>query len=198
MFSARAKLVADARRAGLRLAALAILLVSLGLTACSNSSLTASRAGAQDQSPNSNIQTGAQTPFDPSQYRAQGQVQNQNQIQNQAGAPTLYEDEVLAAQNNRAVKVEVTCTTRVKKLLPEDTRGRRHQKFLLGLSNGTTVLVAHSIDSAPYVPISPGDVITLHGEYIWNAKGGLIHWTHHSDSPRHEGGYIDFNGQRYQ
>ncbi|HMX45329.1 MAG TPA: DUF3465 domain-containing protein [Candidatus Obscuribacter sp.] len=194
MFSARAKLVADARRAGLRLAALAILLVSLGLTACSNSSLTASRAGAQDQSPNSNIQTGAQTPFDPSQYRGQSQAQTQGQV----ASPALYEDEVLAAQNNRAVKVEVTCTTRVKKLLPEDTRGRRHQKFLLGLSNGTTVLVAHSIDSAPYVPISPGDVITLHGEYIWNAKGGLIHWTHHSDSPRHEGGYIDFNGQRYQ
>ncbi len=194
MFSERAKLVSCARIAGLKLAALALMLLSLGLTACSNSSLTASRAGAQDQSSGGNIQSGAQTPFDPSQYRAQGQAQ----YQNQTGAPALYEDEVLAAQNNRAVKVEVTCTTRVKKLLPEDTKGRRHQKFLLGLSNGTTVLVAHSTDSAPYVPISPGDVITLHGEYIWNPKGGLIHWTHHSDSPRHEGGYIDFNGQRYQ
>ena len=51
---------------------------------------------------------------------------------------------------------------------------------------------------APTVPIQAGNVVRIHGEYIWNRLGGLIHWTHHSDSPKHESGWIEFNGQRYQ
>lgn len=108
------------------------------------------------------------------------------------------EAEVIAAQNNQARRVEVTLTAPVRKLLPDDTKGLQHQRFLLQLSNGSTVLVAHDIDMAPRVPINAGDTVTVHGEYIWNQKGGVIHWTHHSDNGRHEGGYIDFQGQRYQ
>ncbi len=125
-------------------------------------------------------------------------IDQQVPIDQQSGVPVLNDQEVLAAQNAQAVKTMVTATMPVKRLLPADTKGRAHQKFLLNASNGTTILVAHSTDSAPEVPIQPGDVITIHGEYIWNKKGGLIHWTHHSDTPRHEGGYIDFNGKRYQ
>jgi hypothetical protein len=108
------------------------------------------------------------------------------------------EQDIISAQQSQARKVEVTVTARVFKLLPDDTEGIPHERFLLRLANGTTVLVAHDTAMAPRVPLNVGDLITVHGEYIWNERGGVIHWTHHSDNGRHEGGWIDFNGQRYQ
>lgn len=115
-----------------------------------------------------------------------------------ASAPAIFEDEVVAAQNNHVTHGEITCTLPVKRMLPPDNSGERHEKFLLQMSNGSTILVAHNTSRAPVVPIQQGDLVTIHGEYIWNAKGGVIHWTHLSDTPNHPSGYIDFNGQRYQ
>ncbi len=112
--------------------------------------------------------------------------------------PVLDDREALQAQSEQAIKREITVTARVKKILPEDVQGLPHQRFLIQLSNGSTVLIAHDLKYAPAVPIKPLDVICIHGEYIWNKLGGLIHWTHRSDSPKHESGWIDFNGQRYQ
>jgi len=111
---------------------------------------------------------------------------------------TLSQKEVLEAQDKKKKKVEVSFSARVRKLLPDDTKGLPHQQFLLLLDNGSTVKVAHDTKYAPRVPINEGDMLTIKGEYIWNRKGGVLHWTHHSDTPRHEGGYIDYNGQRYQ
>jgi hypothetical protein len=110
----------------------------------------------------------------------------------------INEAEVAAAQNNRASHVAVTCTLPVKRMLRPDDKGEKHEKFLLQMSNGTTILVAHNVSRAPSVPLEAGDIVTVHGEYIWNEKGGVIHWTHASDTPRHQGGYIDFKGRRYQ
>jgi len=115
-----------------------------------------------------------------------------------ANSVRLDDREALNAQADHAIKREITVEARVKKLLPEDTRGLPHEKFLIELSNGTTILIAHDLKMAPSVPIQPGDILRIHGEYIWNSRGGLIHWTHHTDTPRHEGGWIDFNGTRYQ
>jgi hypothetical protein len=120
----------------------------------------------------------------------------------QAAAPgasgIVSQSELLAVQARHGIKEMVTATVQVKRLLPEDRKGVPHQKFLLQLENGTTVLVAHNTEQASPVPLSPGDFVTIHGEYIWNPKGGLIHWTHHSDNFKHEGGWIDFGGRRYE
>lgn len=116
----------------------------------------------------------------------------------QKAAPVTGDAEAIRAQQLQLVKVPVTVTAPVKKMLKYDDRGLPHERFLLVLSNGSTILVAHNTKMAPYVPVQPGDTVTVHGEYIWNAKGGLIHWTHHTDTPNHAGGYIDFNGKRYE
>jgi hypothetical protein len=121
------------------------------------------------------------------------------QYANYSNAPAPpAQAQILEAQQGRMIKTEVTVEAPVYKLLPDDTRGLPHQKFLIQLANGSTVLIAHDTAMAPRVPIQPGDVVRIHGEYIWNQKGGLIHWTHHTDTPRHEGGWILFNGQVYQ
>jgi len=123
---------------------------------------------------------------------------NQTRFADAAAQPNAGDAEAIRAQELQLVKVPLTVTAPVKKMLKYDDRGLPHEKFLLLLSNGTTILVAHNTKMAPYVPLQPGDLVTVSGEYIWNAKGGLIHWTHHSDTPNHKGGYIDFNGRRYE
>lgn len=111
---------------------------------------------------------------------------------------SISQDELLTAQSNQCKKAEVLFSAPVLKLLADDRKGTPHQRFLLQLSNGTTVLVAHNTRMAPKVPLQAGDVVVIKGEYIWNDRGGVVHWTHHTDTPRHPGGYIQFNGQTYQ
>lgn len=111
---------------------------------------------------------------------------------------SIDQSQLLQAQANQAKKVEIIFSARVKKILPDDTKGLPHQRLLLAVENGSTVLLAHDIKYAPKVPVQVGDMLVVKGEYIWNRKGGVVHWTHHSDSPRHEGGYIEFGGQKYQ
>jgi len=87
----------------------------------------------------------------------------------------------------------------VVKVLPDDTRGRRHQRFIVRLSNGKTVLIAHNIDLAPRLKgLRPGDTVTFRGEFVDNDKGGLVHWTHRDPSGRHEGGWIKYRGRLYR
>lgn len=87
----------------------------------------------------------------------------------------------------------------VSKVLADDLDGSRHQRFIVRLATGQILLVAHNIDLAPRIDgLSQGDQITFFGEYEWNPKGGVIHWTHHDPAGRHEAGWIKHNGSIYQ
>ena len=95
--------------------------------------------------------------------------------------------------------VQVKITAQVFKLLRDDLDGSRHQRFLIKLSGGETILIAHNIDLAPRLDdLEKGDIITLHGEYEWNEKGGVIHWTHHDPAGHHIDGWIKHQGHVYQ
>ncbi len=87
----------------------------------------------------------------------------------------------------------------VSKVLADDHHGSRHQRFIVRLPSGLTVLVAHNIDLAPRIEtLRTGDSVRFYGEYEWNAKGGVLHWTHHDPQRRHPGGWIEHAGRRYE
>ena len=85
------------------------------------------------------------------------------------------------------------------RLLPDDNDGSRHQRFILQLASGQTLLVAHNIDVAGRIDsLRVGDRVEFSGEYEWNPKGGVIHWTHHDPRGRHEAGWIRHGGKTYR
>jgi len=98
---------------------------------------------------------------------------------------------VTRAFENRRSGVPVEGRGTVVRILPDDTAGSRHQRFIVRLETGTTVLIAHSVDVAGRVsPLEVGDALSFRGEYVWNPKGGIVHWTHHDPAGRHAPGWI--------
>ena len=87
----------------------------------------------------------------------------------------------------------------VKKILADDNQGSRHQRFVLALASGHTVLIAHNIDLALRIAgLQSGNSVAFYGEYEWNAQGGVVHWTHHDPQGRHEAGWLKHRGRTYR
>ena len=87
----------------------------------------------------------------------------------------------------------------VTRVLPDDNDGSRHQRFILELGPGRTLLFAHNIDLAPRIAsLRTGDRVAFYGQYETNPQGGIVHWTHRDPQGRHADGWLEHNGQRYQ
>ncbi|MGJ8663772.1 MAG: DUF3465 domain-containing protein [Marinicella sp.] len=99
--------------------------------------------------------------------------------------------------NQKSQGEMVRLVGRVYKNLPDDNIGDRHQRMLINVG-GYSVLIAHNIDLAPRVPVKEKDELVVYGEYVWNEKGGVIHWTHHDPQNRREGGWIEHNGKKFK
>ena len=103
------------------------------------------------------------------------------------------------AFENQRSNLQVEGKGKVIKILPDDLDGNRHQRFIVRLSSGQTLLIAHNIDLAPRInSLREGDPIMFYGEYEWSSQGGIIHWTHHDPTGRHIGGWLKHNGKIYQ
>lgn len=116
------------------------------------------------------------------------------------------------AQKNKAIKQQpasvqqtffsgahVTTSGTVVRILPDDNVGSRHQKFIVKLASGRTLLIAHNIDLASRIAnLSLGDTVSFCGEYEPNDKGGVIHWTHRDPANHHPAGWIQHGGKTYQ
>ena len=109
------------------------------------------------------------------------------------------DDAVGRAFASNASNIQVEGAGTVLRVLPDDSNGSRHQRFIVQLASGQTLLIAHNIDIAPRIDrLEVGDSVRFNGEYIWNAKGGVIHWTHHDPRGRHAAGWLIHNGRTYQ
>ncbi|MDW8263181.1 MAG: DUF3465 domain-containing protein [Phycisphaerales bacterium] len=98
--------------------------------------------------------------------------------------------------------VPVTAEGTVVKLLPDDLEtadgSSRHQRMIVEVHGGGTILLAHNIDLSPRVPVQVGDSIRFRGEYQWTERGGVVHWTHHDPAGRRQGGWVEHQGKRYE
>jgi hypothetical protein len=103
----------------------------------------------------------------------------------------------LFRERQSGVVVEGTGT--VEKLLPDDLVGSRHQRFLLRLAPRQTILVSHNMDLAPRLDsLGIGDEVHFRGQYEWNPRGGLVHWTHHDPAGERIGGWLRHRERIYR
>ncbi|HET9478193.1 MAG TPA: DUF3465 domain-containing protein [Pyrinomonadaceae bacterium] len=109
-------------------------------------------------------------------------------------------DSALArAFESRTSDIQVKGAGTVIRVLPDDLKGSRHQRFIVQLASGQTLLITHNLDLAPRIDrLKVGDSVSFYGEYVWNEKGGVIHWTHHDPQGRHVAGWLKHNGKTFQ
>jgi hypothetical protein len=107
-------------------------------------------------------------------------------------------DDLIKLHQQRAQDVLVEAVGTVVKGLPDDNDGSRHQRFLVEITDDLTIKLSHNIDLAPRVPAREGDILRFKGDYRWNDLGGVVHWTHHDPRNQREGGWIEYDGKRYE
>ena len=129
-----------------------------------------------------------------------GLTQNSSLSPGKVAETSNGSDQVIAsAFENHRSNLRIEGQGIVSKILSDDVEGNRHQRFIIRLDSGRTLLVAHNIDLAPRVAsLREGDKVMFNGEYEWSPKGGVIHWTHRDPSGRHATGWIKHGGQTYQ
>lgn len=125
--------------------------------------------------------------------RQRGSVRSTTGGAQGAGAGTI--ESLFESRGSRAV---VEFRGRVSRVLADDNEGSRHQRFILELDSGHTVLISHNIDLAPRAPLRAGDTVEVRGQYEWNDRGGVVHWTHHDPEGRRPGGWLRVRGQEYR
>jgi hypothetical protein len=121
-------------------------------------------------------------------------LQNRN-----ADVADADDSQIGRAFKNRISNIQVKGAGEVTRILADDLDGSRHQRFIVRLASGQTLLIAHNIDIAPRVAgLQEGDSVGFYGEYVWSEKGGTIHWTHHDPKGKHVTGWLKHNGRTYQ
>ena len=128
------------------------------------------------------------------------QSNNRAELQSAAIQASTSQDQVLETAFTRHQSgIQIQNAGVVTRLLADDLNGKRHQRFIVQLNSGQTLLIAHNIDIAARInSLKVGDRIEFVGEYEWNPKGGVIHWTHHDPAGRHTSGWIRHNGRVYR
>lgn len=113
--------------------------------------------------------------------------------------PATQPPQLPDAFGDRADGAMIESIGTVKRILADDNEGSRHQRFILELGSGQTVLVAHNIDLAPRIEsLKVGDTVLFRGQFETNDRGGVVHWTHHDPRGEHPAGWLEHNGRRYE
>jgi hypothetical protein len=119
-------------------------------------------------------------------------------------SPEVGDADFAQLARDRRSRINVESSGVAVKILPDDTEGDQHQRFLVrvggakGSDSSSTILIAHNIDLAERVPVREGDAVRFRGEFEWNDRGGVVHWTHRDPAHRHADGWIEVGGKRYQ
>ncbi len=125
---------------------------------------------------------------------------NRNPDENQQGDPQVSAGDskiVSAIQAKRRLDFVEGSGMVVIQLLPDDTSGLQHQKWIVRLSNGATMEAVYNIDMCERVPLQIGDKVSMGGQFIWTNQGALLHWLHYDPRQNRTDGYVELNGKVY-
>jgi hypothetical protein len=76
--------------------------------------------------------------------------------------------------------------------------GELHRYFTVDAGGGNKIAIDVNLDAmhaAP--PLVAGQTVLVHGWYYWHNEHEGVHWTHHTESGPHPGGYIVIGSTTY-
>lgn len=106
-------------------------------------------------------------------------------------------DLVRAVNDRRNVNFVEAGGVIVSRILPDDTQGLPHQKWVVKLSNGKEVQAVYNSDMGKRVPVKIGTVMAMGGEFKMTNIGPLIHWLHRDPRGTRPDGYVIIDGVKY-
>lgn len=116
----------------------------------------------------------------------------------ETGLPQDDSQIVEVAKSQRNANFVEGAGMEVIQILPDDTNGREHQKWMVRLSNGQKLLAVYNSDMCPRVPVKEGDLVSMGGQFIWSRRDGpILHWLHHDPHGSRPDGYVFLNGEFY-
>ncbi len=129
-----------------------------------------------------------------------GEASDARATSGKAGTSASCDNQQISrAFQQHSSRVEVCGSGVISRVLPDDAEGSRHQRLIVSVGSGHTVLIAHNIDLAPRIECArSGTSVDFLGEYEWNERGGVVHWTHHDPSNRHSAGWFRCDGRVFQ
>ena len=102
--------------------------------------------------------------------------------------------QVASGFQQRESGIWLTVSATVTRLLADSYGQYQHQRFIVRCPSGQTVLIVNDVSIGQRVPVGVDQRVVVRGQYVWNAQGGLIHFTHHGDG---NGGWILYRGHVY-
>jgi hypothetical protein len=102
------------------------------------------------------------------------------------------------ANNSELPFVEIK-NAKVVKLLRNDNKGAKHQRWQIMINKEIILTVIYNLDLAEKVPLSVGDEIDLAGELIFGSKkhDPILHWTHADPQRKRMDGYVLLRDKKY-
>jgi hypothetical protein len=166
---------------------LAILIIYV-LSGCSSDLKEPIKSENQSISSEKNISEGSSSSIETNEW-----------IDSELEQSKTTDDRIKQAFDNSENDIQVLVRGEVIRILSDDVVGDKHQRFIVKLESGHTLLITHNIDIALRVPDTMlNSNVYVYGEYVWNTEGGLVHWTHKDPDGSHIDGYIKINGIVYQ
>jgi len=103
-------------------------------------------------------------------------------------------DLVRAVNDRRNVNFVEAGNVTIVEILPDDTQGLPHQKWVVQLSSGAKVHAVYNSDMGARVPVKIGAKMALGGEFKMTNIGPMIHWLHYDPRGQRPDGYVEMNG----
>lgn len=128
-------------------------------------------------------------------FNTYGQVENQA-CKNRRGDELFVSLEAYKeAFYSNGTRPQVFVEGKVVQLLPEDKKGRPHQKYIINFE-GLKVTIVSNLEFGR-VPLKIGDLVQVCGEFLKVGKDGMVHWTHFDPHGGHPDGFTIHDKKLY-
>ena len=115
-----------------------------------------------------------------------------------SGEAPLSNDRLIESFQQGRTGIWVSAQAPVTQIVgDEEVAGNTVQRFVIRPNDEIAVQVRHSLGSSERVPVERGKEVRVQGYYAWDARGGFISRTHADPEQPGGGGWIEYEGQRY-